>query len=158
MELAFAHPGQTVAVEVRVRHCDGSWRVLEKVGKVREDGLLVTNNRDITARRQKEDELRRLNAELEDRVEARTAELQAALAESRRLAAIIEATTDLVATADMAGRVTYLNSAGRRLVGLGEEDALDNFTFADAYPPEEFRRITEEVIPAARGRLGRRGA
>ncbi|HXF50757.1 MAG TPA: PAS domain S-box protein, partial [Dehalococcoidia bacterium] len=42
--------------------------------------------------------------------------------ERARLAEILEATTDIVATADADGRLRYLNAAGRRLLGI-EPDA-----------------------------------
>src|SRR5207302_7196931 len=41
-----------------------------------------------------------------------------------RLTAILEATTDLVAIADLSGRLLYLNAAGQALLGLSADDAL----------------------------------
>ena len=53
-----ANPGQPVTAELRVRHTDGSWRVIEVVGVNRLDdpsvGAIVANYRDITARKQAE--------------------------------------------------------------------------------------------------------
>jgi nitrogen fixation negative regulator NifL len=54
-------PGGTGALEIRFRHKDGSWRVLEAIGKSMLDhpllaGILV-NSRDVTERRRIEDEL-----------------------------------------------------------------------------------------------------
>jgi PAS domain S-box-containing protein len=53
-----ANPGQPVTAEMRVRHTDGSWRVIEAVGVNRLDdpsvGAIVANYRDITARTQAE--------------------------------------------------------------------------------------------------------
>src|SRR5207237_8372093 len=40
-----------------------------------------------------------------------------------RLTAILEATTDLVAIADLSGRLLYLNAAGQALLGLSADDA-----------------------------------
>ena len=40
-----------------------------------------------------------------------------------RLAAILEATSDLVGTADLGGRVLYLNRAGRKMLGIGVDGA-----------------------------------
>ncbi len=39
-----------------------------------------------------------------------------------RLAAILEATSDLVGTADLEGRVLYLNRAGRKMLGIGVDE------------------------------------
>src|SRR3954447_9796222 len=40
--------------------------------------------------------------------------------ERRRLLAVLENSTDFIGVSDLDGRPTYLNPAGRRLVGLGE--------------------------------------
>jgi diguanylate cyclase (GGDEF)-like protein/PAS domain S-box-containing protein len=56
-------PGAQVAAEVRVRHADGSWLVIEAVAKnLLHDpavGGVVVNYRDVTARKSLEDELKR---------------------------------------------------------------------------------------------------
>jgi diguanylate cyclase (GGDEF)-like protein/PAS domain S-box-containing protein len=56
-------PGSQVAAEVRVRHADGSWIVIEAVGKNLVDdqavGGIVINYRDVTGRKSLEDELKR---------------------------------------------------------------------------------------------------
>jgi PAS domain S-box-containing protein len=53
-----ANPGQPVTAQVRVKHTDGSWRVIEAVGVNRLDdpsvAAIVANYRDITARKQAE--------------------------------------------------------------------------------------------------------
>jgi len=61
-----ATPGATGTLEFRFRHKDGSWRVLEAIGKNMLDhpmlaGFLV-NSRDVTERRRVEDELARQQA------------------------------------------------------------------------------------------------
>lgn len=71
-------------VEYRARHSDGSWRwmlsrnqvfVRSADGTVRQ---LIGTTTDITAAKRNEEELRRLNVELERRVSERTADLEAA--------------------------------------------------------------------------------
>jgi diguanylate cyclase (GGDEF)-like protein/PAS domain S-box-containing protein len=56
-------PGSQVAAEMRVRHADGSWLVIEAVAKNLLDdpavGGIVVNYRDVTARKSLEDELKR---------------------------------------------------------------------------------------------------
>src|SRR5262249_17397508 len=81
------HPGTGRPVEYRSRHKDGTWRVLEaKCTALFHDeavGGIVVNSRDITERKQAEDEIRHLNSELDDRVRLRTVELEQALEELR---------------------------------------------------------------------------
>jgi PAS domain S-box-containing protein len=59
---AIARPHQPVRVEYRFRHRDGSWRVLQTVGRSlpeqAEEGFIVLNSRDITESRQLEEQLR----------------------------------------------------------------------------------------------------
>ena len=66
----------------------------------------------------------------------------------RRLAAIIEATSDLVATADPQGRLLYMNRAGRDMLGLDAEQDISLLTILDTVP--EWRRpfVAQEAIPA----------
>ena len=49
------NPGESVSAEYRFRHRDGSWRVMQSVGRVLPDqdtdGLVVVNSRDITENR-----------------------------------------------------------------------------------------------------------
>jgi len=75
-------PGNTPTLLFRFRHKDGSWRVLEGFGNNLLDDPVVAgiifNSRDITERTQAEEEIRKLNTELERRVIERTAELAAA--------------------------------------------------------------------------------
>ena len=39
-----------------------------------------------------------------------------------RMAAILDATTDFVGIADAGGRALYVNAAGRRMIGMKQED------------------------------------
>jgi light-regulated signal transduction histidine kinase (bacteriophytochrome) len=74
------------AVEYRVRRPDGAARWVEShgiatfegEGTARRASSFVGTVEDVTDRKRKEDEIRRLNAELEDRVRERTAQLAAA--------------------------------------------------------------------------------
>ena len=63
------NPGQSHTAEFRLRHKDGSWRTVEVVGRNLLDNPaiagIVLNSRDITARKQMEQELRLRLAELQ---------------------------------------------------------------------------------------------
>jgi light-regulated signal transduction histidine kinase (bacteriophytochrome) len=69
--------GRVVLSERRMRRKDGSIFMVEISGKRLADGRLQGIVRDITERKQAGDEIRRLNAELEQRVVERTTQLHA---------------------------------------------------------------------------------
>ena len=69
--------------------------------------------------------------------------------ERLRLAAILEATTDVVALTDTAGRVLYINRAGRGLLGLELNDDVAEMTIEDLQPPWSAARLAEQGIPSA---------
>jgi PAS domain S-box-containing protein len=71
-------------------------------------------------------------------------------AERQRLAAILEATSDYVATSTPDGHLTYINRSGRRMVGLGDDEPLDGLMVVDLHPEWAHRLIVQEGIPAAR--------
>jgi PAS domain S-box-containing protein len=67
----------------------------------------------------------------------------------RRLIAVIENTTDFIGMALPDGTIIYVNRAGRRLVGLGENDLLAGRQLQDFHPPEAGARLRHEALPAA---------
>jgi PAS domain S-box-containing protein len=67
----------------------------------------------------------------------------------RRLTSIIEATPDFVGSTDAQGRGLYLNRAGRRMVGLSEEQDAAEWNIASAHPPWAARRLLSEGVPTA---------
>jgi len=75
--------GETAAaIEFRWGREDGSWQILESIVSHRLDDPavvgVVINSRDVTARKQAEAQVRKLNEDLERRVAERTAELETA--------------------------------------------------------------------------------
>ncbi len=81
---------------------------------------------------------------LEDITERKRAEEARA-----RLAAIIEATPDLVAIANLEGQRLYLNRAGRKILGIGEEEDVSNMGIIDQRPEWARAFILNQAIPAA---------
>ncbi|MBW4496621.1 MAG: PAS domain S-box protein [Oscillatoria princeps RMCB-10] len=64
-----------------------------------------------------------------------------------RLTALLEATTDFVAISDAAGRMIYLNRAGRSMVGIGEDEDITALTIPDFIPDSEIEKSASEIIP-----------
>ncbi len=79
---ALANPGVNVRAEFRLRHAEGSWRHIEAVGKNLLDdpsvGGILANYRDASERARDQNQIRKLNEELERRIEERTAQLSEA--------------------------------------------------------------------------------
>jgi PAS domain S-box-containing protein len=66
-----------------------------------------------------------------------------------RLAAILEATSDLVSTADLNGRMLYLNHAGRKMLGIGVEEDIASLAIRDLHPEWAWDLIREGSRDAA---------
>ena len=69
-------------------------------------------------------------------------------AERSRLLAILESTSDMVATANPALEILYINRAGAELLGWTTEE-LPTKTIADAHPPSELEHMRNVAMPAA---------
>lgn len=119
-------PGILRSIEFRFRHQDGSWRILEAIGKKLPHDLnvraVVVNSRDITERKQMEDEL---------------AEMQHRLTEAR------EAERLHLAQELHDGPVQELLAMDFRLITLQE-------TLPDEYRLDELKQIRETAQDVAR--------
>ena len=67
----------------------------------------------------------------------------------QRLIAILEATPDLICIANLDGFVTYINQAGRKLLGIGCDENISRIRLADFHSPADGRRILSEGLPCA---------
>ncbi len=121
-------PSRTVSALLRLRHSDGSWRWIEHVSKnlINESSVqaVVSNYRDVTERRMAE--------------ESQT-----------RLVAILEATSDFVGISDLSSRVLYLNRAGRRMTGIGDDEEISSTFVRNYHPQWAAQIILDEGIPTA---------
>jgi PAS domain S-box-containing protein len=66
-----------------------------------------------------------------------------------RLAAILEATPDLVSITDVRGRRLYLNWAGRQMLGIGADEDVSNMTMFGCAPERAQAMLRDEAIPTA---------
>ena len=66
-----------------------------------------------------------------------------------RLIAIMEATSDFVAMADIHGNVLYYNKAARRILGIGEDEDIRGIRIPDTHPEWATKVVLEKGIPAA---------
>ena len=142
---------------------DGSRHWIRAVGRVycgpdgqpvRVSGIHI----DITVQKEAEREIQALNAGLEARIKARAAELEAEIAERRRLEeelrlfqAIIEAADEAIAISRPDGQLHYINPAHEQLFGFSLAEARAR-NYRDYYPPASLAILEGEVVPRlARG-------
>ena len=97
----------------------------------------------LAARQSERHELRAQGALRESRLA--NARLTKALDERRILAALIENSSDFIGVADPSGKPTYVNPAGRRMVGLPADFPIENTTIPEYYSPDQ-RAFASEVI------------
>ena len=70
-----------------------------------------------------------------------------------RLAAILQVSPDFVGTADANTlRVTWINKAGRQMVGLGEDEDVSHLTIHDFQPTWVLETLFDEIISVAKAR------
>jgi diguanylate cyclase (GGDEF)-like protein/PAS domain S-box-containing protein len=118
-----AHPAR---LSCRVRHGDGSWRVLEVTGTnhLRHPELagIVLTGRDVTESRRSE-------------------------SARRQLMAVLDGTPDFVFTCDPNGRLLYANEAARAQLGVAEED-VRRTNLTELFPSWAAERLSSEALPA----------
>jgi len=102
---------------------------------------------------QRRHELKGMNATLEARVEARTREMERALAAVRasegRINAIVEAAQDAFVGVDLRGLVTDWNSAAERMFGWKRDEVM-GWPMAELIIPERFRPSAYKAIDQVR--------
>jgi PAS domain S-box-containing protein len=133
----------TLQIEYRQQHANGAWLCMESVGCNLLDesaiGGLVVNSRDISERKLAEQALNQANADLERRVNARTAELRSSLeqlrveiverahaeealrASEQRFRAIFEDAAIGIAAIALDGRILDSNPALQEMLGYSAE-------------------------------------
>ncbi len=115
-------PGALTTIEYRIRHKDGSWRILEAVAKNCLNDPTVTgiiiNSRDITERKEAEEQILRFNDLLAGRIARRTAELKAVTAELRG---------EVSTRKNLERELLAISDAEQRRIGQDLHDGLNQY-------------------------------
>ncbi len=163
-------PGVSAPVSYRMRHADGSWRYMEGIcNNLLSDpevGGVVVAWRDVTERVEAEEEVRKLNAELEARVTERTAELSRTLSELReseralkenegRYRSLVENIPAVVYVdrVDAESSTMYISPRVEQLLGYLPEE----FTSDAGFWPEILHPDDREMVLAENERTNRTG-
>jgi PAS domain S-box-containing protein len=171
---AVSKPGvHPVAVETWVRHKDGSWRCLQGMANNLLDDPVVKgvvfNHRDVTERKQAEEEVRKLNENLEELVSQRTAQLETTLIEHKRAEevvreseeryrAVVEEAAEGILLVDVDTKlILEANAAYQNLLGYTAEELL-RLTLYDVVPysQEDMDCYVERVLEQRRYVSGER--
>jgi PAS domain S-box-containing protein len=122
-------PGTVHSAEFRYRHKDGSWRVVEAMGRTllpdSPDEGVVINARDITERKEAEEALRR---------------------SEERFRALIENASDLITILEPDGTLRYQSPAVTPLFGYTPEEMAGHSAFEWMHPddvPATIERLTD---------------
>ncbi|MCK8501130.1 ATP-binding protein [Myxococcus fulvus] len=70
------------------------------------------------------------------------------------LAVVVEQSSDAIGIADTEGRITYLNEAGQRLLGVAGQEAARHTSLLDYFPEEDRPFVQDTLLPgvATKGR------
>ena len=120
-------PWSKYDAEFRFRHKDGSYRWIYTQGELLYDDTgkpvrMLGSHIDITKLKQTEEQL-------------------------QRYAALVEASTEFIGIADLAGRLLYVNPAGCRLLGLDPQQ-VTHTRIADFVTPDHRAQLEAEILPA----------
>jgi PAS domain S-box-containing protein len=66
------------------------------------------------------------------------------------LAALVNASHEFIGIADLDGKSLFLNEAGRKLVGLPDDVAVESTRVIDYFAAADREKVLQEVLPAAR--------
>jgi PAS domain S-box-containing protein len=108
----------------------------------------ATLAKEAAVRKSAEEEIRRLNTELEERIQQRTSELARTAESLRGLAAVVESSFDAIIGRDTAGAVTSWNRAAERMFGYTAAEIRGADYLTTVVPPEthaEFRDVRRRM-------------
>lgn len=71
-----------------------------------------------------------------------------AQAERDRMVSVVEESPNLIVVGRSDGQVQWMNSTGRNMIGIAEDEDIRAYTIQDMFSPEELVRIQQEDMPA----------
>ncbi len=88
-------------------------------------------------------EAERLNGTLQDITAEAIAREQ-----NQKLSVLVENSVDLMAILKMDGKNSYINKAGKNLLGIDESADITEIPISDFHTPEQFAFVASEIIPS----------
>ncbi|MET1154026.1 PAS domain S-box protein, partial [Arthrobacter sp.] len=76
------------------------------------------------------------------------AQYRRAQAEHNQLMSVVEDSPNLIVVGRSDGRVQWMNTSGRTILGIAAEEDIRAYTIQDMFSPQELARIHEEDVPA----------
>ena len=122
---------EVLTIDYRLRHMHGKWvwfRVYETVFERDDDGLpiiVVGVAENISARKESEDEMLKLKC-------------------------LVDNSSDLIGIASMEGYIQYLNSAGKKMVGIESSDQVKRSHILDYFLPKDREYVQSTILPIVR--------
>ncbi len=118
----------------------------------REDGGMIVFLQDVTIQKTAEEEIRRLNRELERKVEERTAQLTQSMAMLRtsegKFRSLVETTSECIWELDAQGLFTYLSPRSRDLLGYEPEELIGKSPL-EFIPEDDAALFTKQFGPGS---------
>lgn len=68
--------------------------------------------------------------------------------EQQKLLTLVENSVDLMSVLGLDGKNSYINKAGRQLLGIDDEQDVAQIPITDLHTPEQFEFVNTEIIPA----------
>ena len=147
LTLSLQQPGAHIPVYARVRHKNGGWRWLEGVftNLLDEPGVqaIVNNYHDFTERKQAEEEIRKLNEELNERVVERTAAWSEA---NTLLQVLLDHMPDQIYFKDAQSRFIKNSRSQARALGLNDPADVVGKSDFDFFPHAQRSYEKEQEI------------
>lgn len=135
---AVSSPGTSVSIELRMRHRDGTWRhVEETIRSLLDDpsvGGIVFNARDVTARREAEEALKR---------------------DEERFRALVQNSSDVIMLVEADGTIRHASPSIERVLGYKPEERMGGKIFELVHPDDTARakRTFTKVLRSLDGPL-----